>query len=44
MLWHSRKAADLLRESRILVHSVITSRDGGEGEFKIRGTARHPHR
>jgi len=22
------------------VHSVITSRDGGEGEFKIRGTAR----
>jgi hypothetical protein len=40
MLWHSRKAADLLRDSRILVHSVITSRDGGEGEFKIRGTAR----
>ena len=22
------------------MHSVITSRDGGEGEFKIRGTAR----
>jgi hypothetical protein len=40
MLWHSRKAADLLRDPRILVHSVITSRDGGEGEFKIRGTAR----
>jgi Pyridoxamine 5'-phosphate oxidase len=40
MLWHSRKAADLLRDSRILVHSIITSRDGGEGEFKIRGTAR----
>ncbi len=39
MLWQSRKAADLLRDSRILVHSVITSRDGGEGEFKIRGTA-----
>ena len=40
MLWNSRKAADLLRDPRILVHSVITSRDGGEGEFKIRGTAR----
>ena len=30
----------LLRDPRVLVHSVITSRDGGEGEFKIRGTAR----
>jgi hypothetical protein len=40
MLWQSRKAADLLRDPRILVHSVVTSRDGGEGEFKIRGTAR----
>jgi hypothetical protein len=40
MLWGSRKAADLLRDPRILVHSVITSRDGGEGEFKIRGQAR----
>jgi hypothetical protein len=40
MLWQSRKAADLLRDRRVLVHSVITSRDGGEGEFKIRGTAR----
>ena len=26
--------------ARILVHSVITSRDGGDGEFKVRGTAR----
>jgi hypothetical protein len=40
MLWGSRKAADLLRDPRILVHSTVTSRDGGEGEFKIRGTAR----
>jgi hypothetical protein len=40
MMWGSRKAADLLRDPRILVHSVITSRDGGEGEFKLRGTAR----
>ena len=40
MLWQSRKAADLLRDPRILVHSIVTSRDGGEGELKVRGTAR----
>jgi hypothetical protein len=39
MLWESRKAHDLLRDPRVLVHSVVTSRDGGEGEFKLRGTA-----
>ena len=43
MLWQSRKAADLMRDPRILVHSVVTGRDGGEGEFKIRGTARSEH-
>ena len=43
MLWGSAKAADLQRDPRILVHSVITSRDGGEGEFKIRGRARAEH-
>jgi hypothetical protein len=43
MLWQSTKAADLMRDPRILVHSVITNRDGGEGEFKIRGTARTEH-
>src|SRR5713101_1476196 len=43
MLWQSKKAADLMRDPRILVHSVVTSRDGGEGEFKIRGTARSEH-
>jgi len=40
MLWQSMKARDLLRDPRLLVHSVITGRDGAEGEFKIRGTAR----
>src|SRR5262245_41365285 len=40
MLWGSRKAADLHRDPRILVHSAITNRDGGAGEFKIRGSAR----
>jgi hypothetical protein len=39
MMWQSAKARDLLRDPRILVHSVITSRDGAEGEFKVRGTA-----
>ena len=40
MLWRSRKATDLLRDPRILVHSIVTGRDGGEGEFKVRGSAR----
>lgn len=39
MMWQSKKAADLLRDPRVLVHSVISGRDGVEGEFKIRGTA-----
>ncbi len=43
MLWHSTKAADLTRDQRILVHSVIANRDGGDGEFKIRGTAKSNH-
>ncbi|HEU4424587.1 MAG TPA: pyridoxamine 5'-phosphate oxidase family protein [Pilimelia sp.] len=40
MMWGSQKAADLLRDPRILVHSVVVGRDGGEGEFKVRGTVR----
>src|SRR5690348_5989356 len=40
MLWRSRKAQDLARDPRVLVHSAITNREGGEGEFKIRGVAR----
>jgi len=39
MLWQSRKAADLMRDPRILVHSIVTNRDGGDGEFKVRGRA-----
>ena len=41
MLLGSRKAADLLRDPRILVHSVITGPSGEEGEVKVRGSARH---
>src|SRR5882757_8295568 len=40
MMWQSGKARDLLRDPRILVHGIITSRDGAAGEFKVRGTAR----
>jgi hypothetical protein len=44
MMLGSRKAADLERDPRVLVHSIVTSRDGEEGEVKLRGTARqHRH-
>jgi hypothetical protein len=43
MMWDSKKAADLQRDPRILVHSVITNRDGDEGEVKLRGTVREEH-
>jgi hypothetical protein len=39
MMWQSRKAIDLLRDDRILVHSITTTRDGSEGEVKVRGRA-----
>ena len=42
MLLGSRKAADLGRDPRVLVHSIVTKRDGEEGEVKLRGTA-HEH-
>ena len=40
MLWGSTKARDLGRDPRILVHSIVTNRDGAAGEVKLRGTAR----
>jgi hypothetical protein len=39
MGWGSRKAVDLRRDSRVLVHSIVTSRDGSYGEYKVRGRA-----
>jgi Pyridoxamine 5'-phosphate oxidase len=39
MGWATRKAADLQRDPRILVHSIVTSRDGTAGEYKVRGRA-----
>ena len=43
MMWGSTKAKDLARDPRILVHSVVTSRDGAEGEYKLRGRASPEH-
>jgi hypothetical protein len=35
----TRKAMDLHRDARILVHSIVTDREGSSGEFKLRGSA-----
>ena len=40
MMLGSRKAADLGRDPRLLVHSIVSGPDGEEGEVKLRGTAR----
>jgi len=40
MMLRSTKAADLLRDPRILVHNAVSNRDGHDGEFKLRGRAR----
>lgn len=37
MMWQSYKARDLLRDPRVLVHSIVTGREGSEGELKLRG-------
>ena len=39
MGWGSRKAADLQRDARVLVHSIVTTREGTTGEYKVRGHA-----
>jgi len=37
MMWQSKKALDLLRDPRCLVHSVVSDKDGSEGEVKLGG-------
>jgi hypothetical protein len=37
MMWHSPKALDLLRDPRLVVHSVVSERSGKEGDFKLYG-------
>lgn len=40
MMHRSTKALDLRRDSRCLVHSIVTNKDGTDGEFKVYGRAR----
>jgi hypothetical protein len=35
MMWQSPKALDLLRDPRCVVHSVVSDREGTEGDFKL---------
>jgi hypothetical protein len=37
MMWRSPKALDLLRDSRLVIHSVVSERSGKEGDFKLYG-------
>jgi len=39
MMWRSPKALDLLRDPRLVVHSVVSDRMGSEGDFKLYGQA-----
>ena len=39
MMWRSPKALDLLRDARLVVHSVVSRREGDEGDFKLYGRA-----
>ena len=39
MMPRSLKALDLLRDSRVYVHTPVASKDGVEGEFKLAGRA-----
>jgi hypothetical protein len=40
MMAGSRKAADLLRDPRLVVHSTVTRWEADEGDVKLYGTAR----
>jgi hypothetical protein len=39
MMWRSRKALDLLRDPRIVVHSIQAEREPTEGDIKLYGDA-----
>jgi Pyridoxamine 5'-phosphate oxidase len=39
MLYRSAKARDLMRDPRLILHSIVTDRDATGGEVKIRGRA-----
>ncbi len=40
MMWRSKKALDLLRDPRIVVHSVTSNREGTDGDIKLYGRVR----
>jgi hypothetical protein len=40
MMWRSKKALDLLRDPRCLLHSAPADASGADGEFKLYGRAR----
>ena len=39
MMWQSKKALDLIRDPRCVVHSTVSDKMGTEGEFKAYGLA-----
>jgi hypothetical protein len=39
MMWQSRKASDLARDPRLLLHSIVTGPQDPAGELKLRGRA-----
>ena len=39
MMWRSKKALDLLRDSRCTIHSATSNRNGSQGDFKVSGRA-----
>ena len=40
MMWRSRKAVDLLADSRCVVHTTVTDKAGTEGDVKVYGRVR----
>ncbi|TMK12946.1 MAG: pyridoxamine 5'-phosphate oxidase [Actinobacteria bacterium] len=39
MMWRSKKALDILRDPRVVVHSATSNPDGSEGDVKLYGRA-----
>ena len=39
MMWQSRKALDLVRDPRCLLHNAVSHHDGSDGEFKLSARA-----
>jgi Pyridoxamine 5'-phosphate oxidase len=40
MMWRSPKALDLLRDPRCTLHTLVSKKDGSEGDFKLYGRGR----